>query len=155
MHTQACKTRGGVWGHSPPGIFFLEIRCSEIASEASLGQKGFWLSTYAFTKPADFEQTVDSKVGRTAGEVISLEGKLVNSRAPEIACFLFLFFIIIYFLRMYIRASFHRSGVNSLRARSVLVLHEQARIAATILVWTAVLLNSNESSGPISNGRAL
>ena len=30
---------GGVWGHAPPGIFYIEIRCSEIASEAILGQK--------------------------------------------------------------------------------------------------------------------
>ena len=54
MHTQACKTRGGLGAFSPRN-FFLEIRCSEIASQASLGQKGFWLSTYAFTKAADFE----------------------------------------------------------------------------------------------------
>ena len=47
----------------------LEIRCSEIASEAVLGQKqsrsatwlteyiasNFWLTTYAFAKPADFK----------------------------------------------------------------------------------------------------
>ena len=37
----------------------------------------------------------------------------------------------------------HRSGVNSLRARSALV------------VWTAVILNSIEATGPISNGWAL
>ena len=36
MHASACKTRG-VWEHAPPG--FLEMRCSEIASEAILGQK--------------------------------------------------------------------------------------------------------------------
>ena len=69
----------------------------------------------------------------------------MNSRAPEIAIY----------LRTYLRASFHRSGVNSLRERSALVLHEQTRIAATRLVLTAVILNSIEASGPISNGRAL
>ena len=28
----------GIWGHAPPGNYF-KIRCSEIASEAILGQK--------------------------------------------------------------------------------------------------------------------
>ena len=40
---------------------------------------------------------------------------MVNSRAPEIAIY----------LRPYLRASFHRNGVNSLRVRSTLVLREQ------------------------------
>ena len=72
----------------------------------------------------------------------SLEEQPVNSQAPEIA--------------IYLRASFHRSGINSLRVRSALVLREQtARIAATRLVLTAVILNSSETSGPLSNGRAL
>ena len=31
------KLGGGSWGHAPPGNFL--IRCSEIASEAMLGQK--------------------------------------------------------------------------------------------------------------------
>ena len=44
---------------------------------------------------------------------------------------------------MYLRASFHRSGVNSLRVRSALVLHKQIHIAATRLGWTAVILNSS------------
>ena len=34
-----------------------------------------------------------------------------------------------------------QSHVNSLRARFALVLHEQTRIAAAKLVWTAVILN--------------
>ena len=55
----------------------------------------------------------------------------MNSRAPEIAIN----------LRTYLPVSFYRSGVNSLRARSALVLHEQTRIAATRLVWKAVILN--------------
>ena len=45
------------------------------------------------------------------------------------------------YLHTYSRASFHRSGVNSLRARSALVLHEQTGIAATRPVWSAVILN--------------
>ena len=53
---------------------------------------------------------------------------LMLSRAPELA---------IYLRRWtYLRASFHRSGV-----------------APTRLVWTAVILNSSEPSGPHSNGR--
>ena len=45
---QACKTRG-IWGHAPPG----NVRCSEIASEAIVGQKQYvlhpiWLSMYTF-----------------------------------------------------------------------------------------------------------
>ena len=63
------------------------------------------------------------------------------------------------YLRMLLPASFHRSGVNRLRARSALVPHERTRIlrtvAATRLVWTAVILNSSETSGPLSNGRIL
>ena len=71
---------------------------------------------------------------------------MVNSQAPEIAIY----------LRTYLRASFHRSGVNRLfaHARSTLVLHEQ-HIAATKLVWTAVILNGSEASGPLTSGRAL
>ena len=38
---------------------------------------------------------------------------------------------------------------------SVLVLREQICIAATRFVWTAVILDSTEASGPFSNGRAL
>ena len=46
--------------------------------------------------------------------------------------------------------------MNSLRARSALVLREQTpRIAATRLVWTVAILNSSETSEPLSNGRAL
>ena len=44
---------------------------------------------------------------------------------------------------MYLCASFHRSGVNSLRVRSALVLHKQIHIAATRRGWTAVILNSS------------
>ena len=86
---------------------FLEIRCSEIASEVILGQKqsgvlhrswsiasNFWLSTYAFALPADFEfprEKVATKVARRASEVTSLGRQLVNFQAPEISN-LFTFF---------------------------------------------------------------
>ena len=46
------------------------------------------------------------------------------------------------YLRTYSRASFRRRGVNSFRARSALILHEQTRIAVTRLVWTAVILDT-------------
>ena len=68
-------------------------------------------------------------VGRTAGGVRSLEEQIVNSRAPEIMIY----------LRTYLRASFHWCSINSLHACSTLVLYEQARIAATRLVWAARL----------------
>ena len=78
MHAKACKTRG-VWGHAPLGNF-LENRCSEIVSEAILGEKQS-RSSYmapgvlhrifgcpcAFAKPANLE-FLREKVGRTAGE---------------------------------------------------------------------------------------
>ena len=43
---------------------------------------------------------------------------MVNPRAPEVAIY----------LGPYLRASFHRSGVNSLGVRSTLVLHEQTSL---------------------------
>ena len=52
-----------VWGHASPRKF-LEIRCSEIVSEAILGQKqsrssymacGTFHPIFGFAKPADFE----------------------------------------------------------------------------------------------------
>ena len=68
------------------------------------------------------------------------------SRAPEIAIY----------LCKYLRASFHRNGVNSLYARVPrwYILHEQTRIAATRLD-DGISQYSSETSGPISNGRAL
>ena len=72
---------------------------------------------YAFAKPADFEfphEKILLKVGRW-DDIGSLEGQLVNSRPPEVAIY----------LRTYLRASFHRGGVNSLRTRFTLVLCEQ------------------------------
>ena len=51
--------------------------------------------------------------------------------------------------------SFHRSRVNSLCARSAVVLSEQTCIPAARLVLTAMILYSVEASGPILNVRAL
>ena len=103
---------------------FLQIRCSEIASEAILGQRqsrssylhglksiafNFWLSMYA--KPADFEVSTreGTKIGRIVGGVASLEGQLVNSRAHEIAIYAHKLFMVF----------FHRSGIKSLCARTL------------------------------------
>ena len=79
------------------------------------------------------------KVDRTAGGITSLEGQLVNSRVPEIAIY----------LHMYLHASFHRSGINSLCVCSALVLHKQTHIAATIDI------NSSGTNGQHSKGRAV
>ena len=63
MHKHA-RLGGGGLGHS---YFTRRFRCSEIASEAIFGDRSravvatrfvssnFWLSMYAFAKPADFE----------------------------------------------------------------------------------------------------
>ena len=63
---------------------------------------------------------------------------LVNSQVPEITIYSF----------MYLCTPFQRCGVNSLREHSALGFYEQARIAATRLVRTAVILSSSETSGP-------
>ena len=73
----------------------------------------------------------------------SLEGQLSSARTSDL------------FMHVYSRASFHRSSVNSFRARFVLVLHEQTHIAVTRLVCTAVILDSSETRRPLSNGRTL
>ena len=69
----------------------------------------------------------------------------MNSRAHEI------------FTHLFTRSPFwnHRSGIEQLSARSALVLHEHTCVSATRLVLMAVILNSIEASGQISNGRAL
>ena len=64
-----------------------------------------------------------------------LEGR---SGAPEIATL----------FQTCLCGSFHRSGVNRLRARST------GCIAATELVWTVVILNGSEASGPWPLARA-
>ena len=160
MHKHA--TLGGGVGGMPPPMKFLEIRCSEIAFEVILEQKQSHSSYMAcgvlhpiFGCPCMhllvrwlwISRREGTIVGWTACGVTSLGRQLVNSRAPEIAIY----------LCMYLRVSFHRSSVNSLptHACSTLVLHEQTCIAATRLLWMVVILNSSESSVPISNSRAL
>ena len=96
---------------------------------------------YAFTKPADFEFSQE-KVLRLAEQqahgVTSLEGQLSSARTSNL------------FTHVITRV-FHRSGVNRLRARSTMVPHERTHIpgtvAATRLVWTAVIFNSRGTSG--------
>ena len=66
----------------------------------------------------------------------------MNFRVPDKAIY----------LHTYLRAAFHRAAayINSFGTGP------QTRIAATRLAWTAVILNSCETtSGPLSNGRAL
>ena len=65
----------------------------------------------------------------------------MNSRAPEIAIYLRTVFTHIF---MHVLSS-----LNRIRARSA------GCIAATKLIWTAVILNGSEASGPLANGRAL
>ena len=78
----------------------------------------------------------------------SLEGQLVNSRAPEIAIYLRTY------LRAFIAAAYTAYARFSASLHP-LVLHEQTGcIAATKLVWTAVILNGSEASGPLTNSRA-
>ena len=48
-----------------------------------------------------------TKAGRTVRGLTSLEGKMVNSRVPDIAMY----------LHTYLRTAFHDSGIDSLRAR--------------------------------------
>ena len=77
--------------------------------------------------------------------VTSLEGQL--SRAPGLEIY----------LRTYLRVSFPRSGVNSLRACTALVFHERTRIlwVQPDSVWTAVILNNKETIGPVLIDRIL
>ena len=72
--------------------------------------------------------------------------QLVNSQAPKIAVY----------LCMYLRASFHCSCVNCGPHSSLVLPDEQTgSIAATKLIWTAIILNGSEASGPLTNPRAL
>ena len=52
--------------------------------------------------------------------------------------------------RVFTHVSFHFCGVKY-HTLFTLVLHEQTHIAAARLVWTAVILNCSEASGPLSN----
>ena len=96
---------GGLEGCFPR--IFLEIRCSEIASGAIFGQKQSRSSYYIFHPmlgspirillsqlTSNFHKR-KTKVGRTVGGVTSIEGQLVNSRAPDVAIY----------LRTYLRAA--------------------------------------------------
>ena len=68
--------------------------------------------------------------------------QLVNSQVPEIAIY----------LKDIHKYKPNHSGINhGLRTCSTLIIHEQTRIAATRLIWTVVILNSIEASGPLSN----
>ena len=87
--------------HAPPGkldALRLLLRHSILGQKQNRIQQvhgswsivsNFWLSMYAFTKPADFE-LLREKALRLAEQqaVTSLEGELVNSRVPEIAIYL-------------------------------------------------------------------
>ena len=66
---------------------------------------------YTFAIPADFEHPREKvlRLTKIAGGMTSLEGQLVNSRAPKIAIY----------LHTYLYVSFHRSGVDSLHAYSI------------------------------------
>ena len=68
-----------------------------------------------FAKPAGFnfpQEKVLRLAARTVGGVISIEGPLVNSRAPDVAIY----------LRTYLRAAFYHSAVNGLRYVNVTLL---------------------------------
>ena len=145
----------------------LEIRCYEMATETILGQKQ---SRGYYTQLAEYciqflavhvdlhnilyvsmhfqkECMTPSCSFRLIVGGDSLEGQLANFRAPE---------IVIYFARIYLRPCFHLSGVHRLRPFRIhqLVLHKQTGcVAATKLVWTALILNVSEASGPPTNGR--
>ena len=101
---------------------------NKIASEAILGQKhrhssyltrgsiapNFYLSMYAFTKPADFEFSQEEVLKLAEQQVLGVTSLEDNCRASELA--------------IYLRASFHCSGVNRLFARYTLVPQQRTRI---------------------------
>ena len=106
------------------------------ASEAILGR---W--RYAIANPADFKYPRE-KVLSLAEQQVEWHHYKNKWWTPE-RLNLFAHVLIL-------RSSFHRGGVNSLRARSTtLVLHERPPIAACL--ETAVIF---ETSWPLSNGRA-
>ena len=97
---------------------FLEIRCSEIASEAILGQKqnriATWLAEYCIQFLAVHVRICDFEFPQE--KVLKLaEQQMGDITGPP-------------------RTNMHI-------------------VAATRLVWTALILNSRETSGPLSNGR--
>ena len=136
---------------------FLEIRCSEIASEAILWQKQSGSSYMArgvlhpifdcaYICKASWLGILTREgttVGRTAGGVTSG----VNSQSSAWNSDLF--------THVFTHVLWSQRRKQLTRVRSALVLHEQTCIAATRLIWTAMILNSSQTSGSLSNGRAL
>ena len=98
----------------------LPQECSEIASEAILGQKQSRSSYMARGVLHPISTREGTMVGRTAGGLRWLEGQMMNSE-------------ITIYLRTYLRAPFQRCGVNSLRKRSALVVYEQHSCNQTCL----------------------
>ena len=149
----ACKARGDY-----PRKFF-KIGCSENAFEAVLGQKQscsscmvhrvlhpfflLYICAFAGQVMSNFHERRHHCWQNSIVDGDPLEGRLVNSRAPEIVIYLRTY------LHTYLCVSFHRSSANRLNA------HSAGCIAATDLVWTAVILNGSEASGPLAKGRAL
>ena len=120
-----------VGGYAPPGNF-LEIRCSEVASEAILGQKQscssyvvcrvlhpILASMFAFAKPPDFK--FSRRVLRLVEQQERWHHWMDNLRAPELAIYLCTCLCV----------SFHRSSINTkqlMHARCALILHERTSI---------------------------
>ena len=138
---------GGSGGMLPQEVLKLLLRPFWNRSRAAVAT---WLAEYciqvlavhvSICEALEFpRKKVHTNVGRTAGRAISLEGQLLSTWTSDL------------FMQIdYLHASFHHSGINSLRTHSTLVLHEQTCIVATRLVWTVVILNSSETS----HGRTL
>ena len=91
------------------------------------------------TFPCVSERWYDSRLLRRCWRC-SLEGELVNSRAPEIAIY----------LRTYLRASFQRKALllTAFRIQLVVLYEQTENIAATKIAWT-VVFNGREASGPL------
>ena len=151
-----------MWGHAPPGKF-LEIRCSEIVSDDVRGQKqsrssymargssissNFWLSMHAFPKAADFKFPREKALnfGRTTGGVASLEGQLSSAWTSNLFTHVFthVFTLVLSSQRRKQLTRAFCAGPPWTNSHTV---------AATRLVWTAVILNGSETSVPLSNGR--
>ena len=111
------QDKGG-WGACSPRKF-LEIRCSEIASEAILGQKQ---SCCSYMAHGVLHPTFDCLCGDSLSQLtLNFHEKRYygwqNSRWGEIARIAPELTI---YLRMYLRVPFHNCGVNSLCMCSVL-----------------------------------
>ena len=135
------QEQGGVGAYSPR-----EIRCSEIASKAIWGQKQAQQLYMArgVLHPISgcpcmhlLSQGISTRegttVGRTAGDITK---KTTGENLQRLK-------------QQFIYACIYTHPFITA------VLHEQIRIAATRSVLTAVILNSCETSEPLSNSRAL